>query len=77
MEYPMPNPTRIEVNCTTGEVLEIELTDAEMADLAAKAEIAAAQKAEDDRIAAERATAKAALLERLGITADEAALLLV
>ena len=73
----MPNPTRIEVNCTTGEVLEIELTDAEMADLAAKAEIAAAQKAEDDRIAAERATAKAALLERLGITADEAALLLV
>jgi phage gp29-like protein len=72
----MPNPTRIEVNCTTGEVLEIELTDAEVAELAYQAELAADQKAEDDRIAAERATAKAALLERLGITADEAALLL-
>lgn len=72
----MPNPTRIEVNCTTGEVLEIDLTDAEVAELAAQAALAAEQKAEDDRIAAERAVAKAALLERLGITADEAALLL-
>jgi phage gp29-like protein len=72
----MSNPTRIEVNCTTGEVLEIELTDAEVAELAYQAELAADQKAEDDRIAAERATAKAALLERLGITADEAKLLL-
>ena len=72
----MPNPTRIEVNCTTGEVLEIELTDAEVAELAYQAELAADQKAEDERIAAERATAKAALLERLGITADEAKLLL-
>ena len=72
----MPNPTRIEVNCTTGEVLEIELTDAEVAELAYQAELAADKKAEEDRIAAERATAKAALLERLGITANEAALLL-
>ena len=72
----MPNPTRIEVNCTTGEVLEIELTDAEVAELAYQAELAADQKAEEDRIASERAVAKAALLERLGITADEAALLL-
>jgi hypothetical protein len=76
MEYLMPNPTRIEVNCSTGEVLEIELTDAEVAELAYQAELAADQKAEDDRIAAEKAEAKAALLERLGITADEAALLL-
>jgi len=76
MEYQMPNPTRIEVNCSTGEVLEIELTDAEVAELAYQAELAADQKAEDDRIAAEKAEAKAALLERLGITADEAALLL-
>jgi hypothetical protein len=76
MEYQMPNPTRIEVNCTTGEVLEIELTDAEVAELAYQAELAADQKAEDDRIAGERATAKAALLERLDMTADEAALLL-
>ena len=72
----MPNPTRIEVNCTTGEVLEIELTDAEVAELAYQAELAADAKAEDDRIAAQRAVDKAALLDRLGITADEAALLL-
>lgn len=72
----MPNPTRIEVNCTTGEVLEIELTDAEVAELAYQAELAADQKAEEDRIAAEKAVAKAALLERLGITDDEAKLLL-
>lgn len=76
MESQMPNPTRIEVNCTTGEVLEIELTDAEVAELAYQAELAADAKAEEDRIAAEKATAKAALLERLGLTADEAALLL-
>jgi hypothetical protein len=72
----MTNPTRIEVNCTTGEVLEIELTDAEVAELAYQAELAADAKAEEDRIAAQRAADKAALLERLGITADEAALLL-
>ena len=76
MESQMPNPTRIEVNCTTGEVLEIELTDAEVAELAYQAELAAEKKAEEDRIAAEKAEAKAALLDRLGITADEAALLL-
>jgi len=76
MESQMPNPTRIEVNCTTGEVLEIELADAEVAELAYQAELAADAKAEEDRIAAQRAADKAALLERLGITADEAALLL-
>ena len=72
----MPNPTRIEINCETGEVLEIELTDAEVAELAYQAELAADRKAEEDRIAAEKAVAKAALLERLGITEDEAKLLL-
>jgi hypothetical protein len=76
MEYLMPNPTRIEVNCTTGEVLEIELTDAEVAELAYQAELAADAKAEEDRIAAEKAEARLQVLERLGITADEAALLL-
>ena len=72
----MPNPTRIEVNCTTGEVLEIELTDAEVAELEAQAALAAQAKAEADALAAQHAVDKAALLERLGITADEAALLL-
>jgi hypothetical protein len=72
----MPNPTRVEINCTTGEVLEIELTDAEVAEMAAQAAIAEERKAEEEAEAAAKATAKAALLDRLGITADEAALLL-
>ncbi len=64
--------TAIEVNCATGEVIERPLT----AD-----EIAAQAQAEADRVAAEaaaavKAEAKAALLAKLGITAEEAALLL-
>ena len=61
---------------STGETIVRDLTDAEVAELAYQAELTAEKKAEEDRIAAEKATAKAALLERLGITADEAALLL-
>lgn len=60
----------------TGETTVREMTDAEVAELTYQAELAADAKAEEDRIAAEKATAKAALLERLGITEDEAKLLL-
>lgn len=72
----MPNPTKVIIDCSTGEVTEVELTAEEI------------QQREDDRIAAEAAKAeeatnaalkaeqKAALLERLGITAEEAELLL-
>ena len=66
----------IEVNCTTGEVTERDLTPDELqaqADAAAQAE---AERVAAEAEAAEKATAKAALLKRLGITADEAALLL-
>lgn len=68
--------TAIEVNCTTGEVIERPLTAEEIA-----ANEAAAAQAEADRIAAEaeaeaKAQAKADLLAKLGITAEEAALLL-
>ena len=72
----MPNPTRIEINCETGEVLEIELTDAEMAEREEARIAYEAQKAEEATNAALRAEQKAALLERLGITAEEAELLL-
>lgn len=62
----------IEVNCATGEVIERPLTADEIA-----AGEAAAIKAEEDRLAIEaKAEAKAALLAKLGITAEEAALLL-
>ena len=72
----MPNPKRIEINCETGVESIIELTDAEVAELAYQAELAAEKKAEEDAQAEANASAKAALLDRLGITADEAKLLL-
>jgi len=72
----MPNPTRIEINCETGVESIIELTDAEVAEMNYAAELAAEKKAEEDAKAASDATAKAALLVKLGITADEAKLLL-
>jgi len=68
--------TAIEINCETGEVIERPLTADEI-----KANEAAAAQAEADRLAAQaeadaKAAAKADLLAKLGITADEAALLL-
>ena len=57
--------TAIEINCETGEVIERPLTADEIA-----ANEAAAVQAEA------KAAAKADLLDRLGITAEEAALLL-
>lgn len=68
--------TAIEINCETGEVIERPLTADEIA-----ANEAAAAQAEADRLASEaeaeaKAQAKADLLAKLGITAEEAALLL-
>ena len=67
---------KIIVNCETGEVSEVELTAEEVAQRAADAIEAAKAKAEADADAAAKATAKAALLAKLGISAEEAALLL-
>ena len=69
-------PTRIEINCETGVESIIELTDAEIAQMEADRVAAEARKAEEVAQAEANATAKAALLDRLGITADEAKLLL-
>ena len=68
--------TKIIVNCETGEVSEVELTAEEVAQRAADAAAYAALEAEKEAEAEAKATAKAALLKKLGITADEAALLL-
>jgi hypothetical protein len=68
--------TAIEVNCATGEVVERPLTAEELAQREADAAAFAAKKAEEDAKAAADAEAKAALLTKLGITADEAKLLL-
>jgi hypothetical protein len=72
----MTNMTRIEIDCSTGIESIIELTEAEVAELTYQAELAAEKKAEEDAKAEADAVAKAALLDRLGITADEAKLLL-
>lgn len=68
--------TKIVVNCETGEVAEVELTAEEIADRAkAQAEFEAEQAAiEADKQA--KAEAKAELLAKLGISEDEAKLLL-
>lgn len=69
-------PTKIVVDCSTGISSEVELTAEEIAQMEADA-----AKAEVDRKAAEeeaalKAAQKAELLDRLGITEDEAKLLL-
>jgi len=71
-------PTRLEVNCTTGEETIIELTDEEIADLKQRQQENA--KLEAERIAAEqtKAEAKASALlklEALGLTEEEAAVI--
>jgi hypothetical protein len=68
--------TKIVVDCSTGVVAEIPLTGEEIAQREADAAAAAVAKAEEDAKAAEAAEAKAALLTKLGITEDEAKLLL-
>jgi hypothetical protein len=57
------------INVETNEITDVEFTAEELETYAA-VELADQEKADA------KATAKAALLERLGITADEAALLL-
>jgi len=68
--------TKIIVDCSTGAVAEVPLTGEEIAQREADAQAAAAKKAEEDAQAAADAEAKAALLAKLGITEDEAKLLL-
>ena len=65
----MTNPIIVEHNTETGEISEREMTTAEAAAYAA---VEADREAE----ATAKAADKAALLVKLGITADEAALLL-
>jgi len=68
--------TKIVVNCETGVVAEIPLTGEELAQREADAQAAAAKAHEEEVAATAAAEAKAALLAKLGITEDEAKLLL-
>jgi hypothetical protein len=68
--------TKIVVDCSTGEVSEIELTAEEVAQREADAQAFTDAKAKEDADKAAAEVAKADLLAKLGITADEAKLLL-
>ena len=68
--------TKIIVNCETGEVQELELTAEEVAQAKADAAAYAAQKAQEDADAQAKADAKAAIATRLGLSADDLAILL-
>ena len=82
----MPNPTRIEVccdkSCENYQVAqEIELTDAEVAEMEAQAAIAeadrVAREAEIEALAALKASAKAKLIAGQPLTAEEADTLVI
>ena len=64
-------PTKIVVDCTTGATVEVELTEAEIAQLEKDAQAAAQAQAQAEAEAAAKAEQKAAILERLGLTEDE------
>ena len=73
MEYhKMTKPQIKDYNCETGEEIVRDATTAEIAQMEIDAASAATAKAEAET----KATAKAALLEQLGITAEQAKLLL-
>jgi hypothetical protein len=70
-------PTRLEVNCTTGEEIIIELTDEEIAQqqvwAAQNLERQAAEEAEAQRIADLKSSARAKLVAGESLTEEEAA----
>ena len=68
----MTNPTIRIHNTETNEVIDREMTDAEFADYEADQAAQAAKQAEAEA----KANARAAILDRLGLSAEEAQLLL-
>jgi hypothetical protein len=68
--------TATEVFANENRTVEREMSEDELAEIAEMHEASQARKKAEKEEAAEKAIAKAALLERLGITEDEAKLLL-
>jgi hypothetical protein len=69
-------PIKIEVNCATGIAVEVPLTAEEIAQREVDAAAAEADRVAKEAADAAKATDKAALLVKLGITEEEAQLLL-
>jgi hypothetical protein len=65
----------VEINCETGEVLEREMTKDELS-AEKKLQENAKKLIENDPLVVDQISARQAILDRLGITADEAKLLL-
>jgi hypothetical protein len=68
----MTNPTIRIHNTEIDEIIDREMTDEEYAEYQAEQSVQAAKQAEAEA----KATARQEILDRLGLTADEAALLL-
>jgi len=68
--------TKIIVDCSTGVVEEVELTEEELAQREADRIAFEAAETERQAEAAEKAARRAEILERLGLTEDEAKLIL-
>jgi hypothetical protein len=64
------------VDCETGDIITRNMTDEEVAQRELDQQSYEAEQIAKQEAEAERAAAKAALLEKLGITEDEAKLLL-
>jgi hypothetical protein len=77
----MTTPTIIQINCTTGEVIERPLTEEELEQREVDAAAYAARKAEEDAaaeaLAALKASAKAKLIAGQPLTAEEADTLVI
>ena len=77
----MTMPTKVEINCATGAISEVPLSDAELAqrelDIAAAEEARVEREAEEERIASLKASAKAKLIAGEALTEEEATLLLI
>jgi hypothetical protein len=69
-------PTKVVVDCSTGITEILPLTEAEIADMETAKVAAEAERVEREAKEAADATAKYALLKKLGITQEEARLLL-
>ena len=69
-------PTKVIVNCETGVTEVLPLTAAEIADLETARVAAEDQRKAAEAEAAARSAQRQEILDRLGLTAEEAALLL-
>jgi peptide subunit release factor 1 (eRF1) len=69
-------PTKVVVDCSTGVTEVIPLTEAEIADLETARIAAEDQRKAAEAEAAAKAEQRQEILDRLGLTAEEAAILL-